>query len=146
MEEEQQPTPQPPHPPNRGGAPYGNQNARKHGFYSATLSETERDALQTAAEMRGIDEEIAVLRVKIQSLIRSNHGNVRLVIEATSALARLLKIRDKLSGPKDDAHERALTTIYRDWFLPALSKEEAAIFIEQQLLARRRLDQDWSAL
>jgi len=41
------------------GAPKGNQNARKHGFYSQALNESEKLRLEQARGIEGIDEEIA---------------------------------------------------------------------------------------
>jgi len=43
----------------RGGAPRGNQNARKHGFYSKVLNEVERLDFELATGVEGIDDEIA---------------------------------------------------------------------------------------
>ncbi len=51
------------------GAPKGNQNARKHGFYAKVLDEAEEIDFELAAGVEGIDDEIALLRVKIKSLI-----------------------------------------------------------------------------
>ena len=42
------------------GAPYGNQNARKHGFYSAVLTDTEQHDIDIATGVEGLDEEIAL--------------------------------------------------------------------------------------
>jgi uncharacterized protein YjcR len=47
------------------GAPRGNQNARKHGFYSRVLDDAEELDFEQATEVEGLDEEIALLRVKI---------------------------------------------------------------------------------
>ena len=99
-------------PVNRGGAPLGNQNARKHGFYSRRLNDEERAALDTAAEMRGLDAEIAVLRVKFQSLVDAERGNIDLAIQTAGLIARLLKIRDNLSSTKDERYELAMSKIY----------------------------------
>jgi hypothetical protein len=54
------------------GAPKGNRNARKHGFYSQVLDETQQLHLDRALEVEGLDEEIGILRVKLLSLIE-NH-------------------------------------------------------------------------
>ena len=53
----------------KGGAPEGNQYARKHGFYSHIMSEEEQMDFDLATQVEGIDEEIALLRVKIKSLV-----------------------------------------------------------------------------
>ena len=47
------------------GAPKGNQNARKHGFYAKVLDEAEQFDFELASGVNGIDDEITLLRVKI---------------------------------------------------------------------------------
>ena len=42
------------------GAPKGNQNARKHGFYSRVLDEAEQLDFELATGVEGIDDEIAL--------------------------------------------------------------------------------------
>jgi len=44
------------------GAPRGNQNARKHGFYSRVLDEAQKLQLDEAREVEGIDEAICPLQ------------------------------------------------------------------------------------
>jgi hypothetical protein len=53
----------------RGGQ-QGNQNARKHGFYSSTRSPDEICRLRDILAQESIDPEIAVLRVKLQSMVQ----------------------------------------------------------------------------
>jgi hypothetical protein len=53
---------------NRGGQK-GNQNARKHGFYSSALTPDEINRYWDICIHESIDPEMAVLRVKLQSLI-----------------------------------------------------------------------------
>ena len=62
----------------RRGAPRGNQNARKHGFYSKVLNEAEQLDLELVSGVEGIDDEIALLRVKIKSILEKDPENIRL--------------------------------------------------------------------
>jgi hypothetical protein len=73
------------------GPPFGNQNARKHGFYSKQLSADDQNALNEAVGMTGLDAEIALLRVKIKAIEKT--GNYDLLIDAFSALTRMLKAK-----------------------------------------------------
>jgi len=77
----------------RRGAPKGNQNARKHGFYSKVLDEAEQLDFELATSVDGIDDEIALLRVKIKSLLERDPENIKLIMEATNTLARLIRTR-----------------------------------------------------
>jgi hypothetical protein len=52
----------------RGGQ-RGNQNARKHGFYSSSFTPDELNRFRRIITQESIDPEMAALRVKLQSLI-----------------------------------------------------------------------------
>jgi hypothetical protein len=89
---------------NKGGAPKGNQNARKHGFYSKTLTSGQQDMLANAVSTASLDQEIAVMRVKIASILADDPRNMALLNRAVITLARLVQ-----SNRQPDKHEiRAL--------------------------------------
>ena len=77
------------------GAPKGNQNARKHGFYSKVLDEAEQFDFELASGVNGIDDEIALLRVKIKSILEKDPENIKLIMQATNTLAGLVKTSQK---------------------------------------------------
>jgi len=70
----------------RGGQK-GNQNARKHGFYSTTLSPAQTRQLWNITNLEGVDPEIAFIRVKLQSSLQYDPGNRRVIREASRLLA-----------------------------------------------------------
>jgi len=76
--------------PNRRkrGGQKGNQNARKHGFYSAILSPAETDQLWTITNIEGLDPRVALLRVKLQAFLQHDPGNRRVLTEASRLLAK----------------------------------------------------------
>jgi hypothetical protein len=78
------------------GAPLGNQNARKHGFYSVVRTEAEKQNLSHAALVKGVDDEIALLRIKLRSVIEHDPENLELISRAVLSLSRLLLTRSKL--------------------------------------------------
>jgi len=100
------------------GAPKGNQNARKHGFYSRVLDEAERLDFELATGVEGIDEEIALLRVKIKSLIAHDPDNIKLIMQATNTLARLIRTRFNISKKDKKGLKEAITNVLRDIALP----------------------------
>jgi len=71
----------------RGGQK-GNRNARKHGFYSTTLSPAETSQLWDIANLEGVDPEIALIRVKLQSSLQHDPGNRRVIREASRLIAK----------------------------------------------------------
>jgi hypothetical protein len=81
----------------RGGQK-GNRNARKHGFYSGTLSPAETSQLWNITNLEGVDPGIAFIRVKLQSSLQCDPGNRRVIREASRLLVRRYS-RVSLRGP-----------------------------------------------
>jgi len=102
----------------RRGAPKGNQNARKHGFYSKVLDEAEQLDLELATGVEGIDDEIALLRVKIKSILAHDPDNVKLIMQATNALARLVKTKYNISKKDKKGLKEAIANVLRDIAFP----------------------------
>ena len=71
----------------RGGQK-GNRNARKHGFYSGTLSPAETRQLWNITNLEGLDPEIAFIRVKLQSCLQHDPGNRRVIREASGLIVK----------------------------------------------------------
>jgi hypothetical protein len=100
------------------GAPKGNQNARKHGFYAKVLDEAERLDFELASGVEGIDDEIALLRVKIKSLLENELDNIKLIMQATNALQRLIRTRYSISKEQRKGLKAAIGNVLRDIALP----------------------------
>ncbi|MFC2022282.1 hypothetical protein ACFLTR_03630 [Chloroflexota bacterium] len=100
------------------GAPKGNQNAKKHGFYSKVLDEAERLDFELATSVEGIDNEIALLRVKIKSLLGRDPENIKLIMQATNTLARLVRTRYNISKEDKKGLKEAIGNVLRDVALP----------------------------
>jgi hypothetical protein len=100
------------------GAPKGNQNARKLGFYSKVLDEAEQLDFELASGVNGIDDEIALLRVKIKSVLEKDPENIKLIMEATNTLAGLVKTRYKISKEQRKGLKEAIVNVLRDVALP----------------------------
>jgi len=71
----------------RGGQK-GNRNACKHGFYSGTLSPAETSQLWNITNLEGIDPEIALIRVRLQSSLQHDLGSRRVIREASRLLVK----------------------------------------------------------
>lgn len=100
------------------GAPKGNQNARKHGFYSRVLDDEEQIDFARATAVEGIDDEIALLRVKIKSVLQKDPENINLLMQATGALARLVKTRYNIGKDDKKGLKEAIGNVLRDVALP----------------------------
>ena len=101
----------------RGGQP-DNQNARKHGFYSKVLDEAERLDFELASGVEGIDDEIALLRVKIKSLLENDPENIKLIMQATNTLAGLVKTRYNISKEQRKGLKEAIGNVLKDIAIP----------------------------
>ena len=103
---------------NRGGQ-LGKQNARKHGFYSRSLTRAQKRELKNAVTLKGVDEEIALVRIKLKSILDNDPDNARLFNLAVSSLVRLLRFKYKYEGPNHEEKLRiAFGNVWRDYVLP----------------------------
>ena len=100
------------------GAPKGNQNARKHGFYSHALSEAEKLKLEQARGMEGVDEEIAILRVKLGELMQKEPDRLDLHLEAANTIARLVRTRYNITKEQKKSLKEAIASVLTEIALP----------------------------
>ena len=78
--------------PKRGAQP-GNQNARKHGFYSKHFTPDQMKQLEDADDLKDLGPEIALLRVKLNTLLDDPDVSTELILRAVNSLARLMSIQ-----------------------------------------------------
>lgn len=72
-------------------------------FYRDALTEAEQVLLPEAMEMEGLDEEIALLRLKLQQAIMERPEDLDLLIKGVSLLVRAVATQYRLSPKaKDD--------------------------------------------
>jgi hypothetical protein len=94
----------------RGGQP-GNQNARKHGFYADNLNEQELTDVRKLIDAEGMDPQLAVLRVKVQSALGSAPGNHRVLMEGAKLISDRCNSQYDLSIPERSALKKATRDI-----------------------------------
>jgi uncharacterized protein YjcR len=100
------------------GAPKGNQNARKHGFYSRALTEAEKIELEEAGYVEGIDQEIALLRIKLRELVQNEPDRIDLHFEAANTIARLVKTRYQITKEQKRSLKEAIAKVLTEVALP----------------------------
>ena len=76
----------------RGGQP-GNQNASKHGCYSASPTVDQTDALPAAAMLKELDHDLAIARYKLRALLRKDPENFKLIGYLISLQNRLVRTK-----------------------------------------------------
>ncbi len=128
-------------PKRRRGAPCDNQNARKHGLYSRVLDKHERKALKQAASVEGVDEEIALLRLKLKSALSSKSPNTRLIEQIVLSLVRLLRVKKKLNFDANEILKAAIVNVLTDGTLPdgTDSTQDSPWFCTLKLVAQASL-------
>jgi hypothetical protein len=94
------------------------ENGPKKPFYTRAMDEAEKMDFELAQGVEGIDDEIALLRVKIKSLLENDPENVKLMMEATSALARLVRTRYRISADQKKALTEAIGSVLKGLAIP----------------------------
>jgi hypothetical protein len=84
----------------RAGRRHGGRLARS--FYGQALTEAEAHDLPVAQEMSGLDEEIAVLRLKLRSALEERPEDTKLMLKGVELLVRAVSAKYRLST-KDEA-------------------------------------------
>jgi len=102
----------------RRSPPKQNQSAAKHAFYARALDEAERLELEEAATIEGLDNEIAILRLKLRQLLEQYPERVDLQMRAANTLARLIRIRYNITAQQKKNLREAVTTVLREVALP----------------------------
>jgi hypothetical protein len=102
----------------RGRRPASLPADRTEGFYRSALSEAERLALAEAAEMRGLDDEIAVLRVKLRTALEESPQDVKLMFKGLELLVKALAARYRLSQRAEDELSERVEAVLRDLGAP----------------------------
>ena len=96
----------------------GKEKKPKRSFYAKALDEAEGLDFELAQDVDGIDDEIALLRLKIKSLLERDPDNIKLIMEATDALSRLVMARYKMGSAHKKALVNAIGGVLKDLALP----------------------------
>ena len=94
------------------GGQKGNQNARKHGFYSANLSQDELAELWQAVNVEHVDPHLALIRLKVKLFMQKEAGNPRLLAEAARLIANLSRTKYGFNREETDTLRLAIEAIW----------------------------------
>ena len=92
-------TASPQHRPSRnpGGAPKGNQNARKHGLYSRLLPPERREEVVEEMTPKSLTPEIDAVRIKLAELMADPAMKISDLLPTLRVLAQLVSVNQKFS-------------------------------------------------
>ena len=82
------------------------------------LDEAEQLDFELAVGVEGIDDEIALLRVKMKSLLEHDPENIKLIMQATNTLAGLVKTNYKITKEQRKGLKEAIGNVLREVALP----------------------------
>jgi hypothetical protein len=91
---------------------------KEKGFYSHVMDEAEKVDFELAEGVEGIDDEIALLRVKIKSLLASDQENITLIMKMADTLARMVKTRYQMDREHKKGLKEAIGNVLKDVALP----------------------------
>jgi hypothetical protein len=91
---------------------------KRQGFYSQALNEAEKLELEEARSIDGIDEEIAILRVKLRELIVAEPERFDLHLRLATTIARLVTTRYNISKEQKKWLREAITKVFTEIAVP----------------------------
>lgn len=94
------------------------QKNKRQGFYSKVLDEAEKLSLEEARDIEGLDEEIAMLRVKLRELIENDPDKFDLHLKVTNTIARLVGIRYNIGKEQKKSLKEAITKVLTEIAIP----------------------------
>jgi hypothetical protein len=91
---------------------------KRHGFYSQALSEAEKLELEEARSIDGIDEEIAILRIKLRELIVAKPERLDIHLMLATTIARLVTTRYNITKEQKRSLKEAVTRVLTEIAVP----------------------------
>ena len=91
---------------------------RPRGFYSRALDEAEKLELEEASHVEGIDQEIALLRVKLRKLLEEQPERIDLHFEAANIIARLVRTRYQITKEQKKSLKEAIQKVLTEIAVP----------------------------
>lgn len=87
----------------------GKRRSPSRGFYQEALSEAERILLEEARQVEGLDEEIALLRLRLSQLLREKPEQTDLLLREVALLVRAVATRYRVSKKaEEDLYQNVL--------------------------------------
>ena len=88
--------------------------ATPRGFYVTALKEAERLALAEAMQVEGVDQEIALLRLRLRSAIEGEPDDLALMFKGIELLAKVVATRYGLGRTGREEVQEALVAAFTD--------------------------------
>jgi hypothetical protein len=89
--------------------------ARPKRFYTSALTAAERADYPVALDVEGIDEEIAVLRLRLRTALKKHPEDMPLMFRGIDLIASAVSKRYRLSKPSEEALIANLQGVLREF-------------------------------
>ena len=83
-------------------------------FYAQALSQAEQVELRQAWDVEGLDEEIALLRLRLKQMLREHPENMPLLLRAIELLVKAVGTRYRLSKDAKENLTDAITEVLKE--------------------------------
>ena len=90
----------------------------KAGFYARALTVAEQLEMEDACRVEGIDDEIALLRVRLRSLAQESPERIDLQMDLANTIARLVKTRYQISSEQKKSLKDAIARVLEEVAVP----------------------------
>ena len=118
----------------RGGQK-GNQNARTHGFYSASLSPEEINSIWTLISREHVAPDTAILRVKIMSLLHRAPADRRVLKAVIGIIIRWSSDKYNFDRKQRAVIKAAIAELYEQRFgIPMVTKAQKVLLRKYDIL------------
>jgi hypothetical protein len=87
-------------------------------FYQKVFDESVRLDFDAAADVNGIDDEIALIRIIIKNYMEKHPDDIRLIIQAANALARMVKINYTLKHDQKNMLKEGISNVIKEMLVP----------------------------
>lgn len=84
-----------------------------HDFYGSALDAAERIELEQASEIEGLDEEIAVLRMKLRDVLSRRPADLPLMLRGIDLLVKAVSARYRLSKEAEEDLSDSIAGVVR---------------------------------
>ena len=96
----------------------GDRTVDKAGFYCRALGEAEQLQMAEASQVEGIDDEIALLRIRLRELVEQSPERIDLQMDLANAIARLVKTRYQISSQQKKSLRAAVAKVLEEVAVP----------------------------
>ena len=82
-------------------------------FYGSALDAAERIELEAASDVEGLDEEIALLRMKLRAVVSERPGDMPLMLRGIELLVKAVSARHRLSKQAEEDLAESIAGVVR---------------------------------